>query len=508
MRSSGLREINVVRKDTRKVKVLFGYAYPSTYRTGMTSLATHLFYSVLNGREDTSCERYFRYDVPSPCHSIETGRPLKENHIVGFSLTYEEDIVHLIQMLELGGVPALVTERSEADPIVLVGGPVPSSNPEPYVDFVDAFAVGEGDTVIHEIVDSVAGTNSRAEALEQLAQIDGLYLPKAMPSTVHRLIMSDLDALYHPTAQIIPDVPEGDKLEPVFGKSLLIEATRGCGHSCKFCLVGHICRPRRTRSLNRLKEIITKGLTETPVHKVSLISSALGDAEGFEELVAWIVDQGCQLSVPSLRADSVSKGFLSSLVRGGQRTFTIAPETGSPELRQSTGKALSNEDIERTVQLAADSGFAALKLYFIVGLPGENDEDVAAIPTMVNRLGRMTSMRVTVSVNPFVPKAQTKWERQPQSSIDVIRSRIRAIEKGLHGVPRVYVEPLDPRDARIQAALSIGDRSLGKAILVAARHGGYGGWRKAERETEIPVLSMAQDSSRSQGDLPWAFIRS
>ncbi|RDE16495.1 MAG: hypothetical protein C4K47_01165 [Candidatus Thorarchaeota archaeon] len=508
MRASKIREFNVVRKDARKVEVLFGYAYPSTYRTGMTSLATHLFYSILNDRKDTSCERYFRYDVPSPCHSMESSRPLKDNQVVGFSLTYEEDIVNLIQMLELGGIPALAADRSESDPIVLVGGPVPSSNPEPYVDFVDAFAIGEGDIVIHKIIDSVAGTDSRTAALEQLAQTDGLYVPRAMPSEVRRLIISDLDALFHPTAQIVPEVAEGDKLEPVFGKSLLVEATRGCGHSCKFCLVGHVCRPWRTRSLNRLEEIITKGLAETPVHKVSLISSSLGSSEGFEELAAWIVDQGYQLSVPSLRADSVSKGFLSSLAKGEQRTLTIAPETGSPELRRSTGKALSDEDIEHTVKLAAESGFNALKLYFIIGLPGESEQDVAAIPMLVSRLGKLASMRITVSVNPFVPKAQTKWEREAQAPIEVIRSRVRIIEKGLHGVPHAYVEPLDPRNARIQAALSIGDRSLGKAILIAARHPGYGGWRKAQRDSGIPLLSMANEQRGQQGDLPWAFIKS
>jgi radical SAM superfamily enzyme YgiQ (UPF0313 family) len=508
VRISNIREFNLVRKDIRKTKVLFGYAYPSTYRTGMTSLATHLFYSILNNREDTSCERYFRYDVPSPCHSVESSRPLKENHVIGFSLTYEEDIVHLIQMLELGEISALAAERSESDPIVLVGGPVPSSNPEPYVDFVDVFAIGEGDNVIHEIVDSIAQTSSRKDALNQMAQTEGLYVPATMPSEVHRLMMSDLDALYHPTAQIVPDVPEGDRLEPVFGKSLLVEATRGCGHSCKFCLVGHICRPWRTRSLNRLQDIITKGLAETPVRKVSLISASLGSAEGFEELAAWIVDQGCQLSAPSLRADSVSAGFLSSLAKGEQRTLTIAPETGSPELRRSVGKALSDEDIERTVRLAAESGFNALKLYFIIGLPEENEDDVAAIPSLVSRLGRLANLRITVSINPFVPKAQTKWEREPQAPIETIRSKIRIIEKGLHGVSRVHVEPLDPRDARIQAALSIGDRSLGNAILIAARHGGYGGWRRAEKDTGIPVLSMASDTSRMQGDLPWAFIKS
>ncbi|MHA2360603.1 MAG: radical SAM protein, partial [Candidatus Thorarchaeota archaeon] len=334
MLPSVLREINAIVKDVRRVEVLFGFCYPSTYRAGMTGLATHIFYSILNFRSDTSCERYFRFDTTSPVRSVESGRHIKENQIIGFSLTYEEDIINLVQMLSLGGIPVLSKERSEEDPIVLVGGPAASSNPEPYVDFVDAFVIGEGDLVIHEIVDASRDAGSRKEALDGLAEIRGVYVPSANPTSVERLIMANLDIIHHPTAQVLADVANGNIREPVFGKAFLLEVSRGCGHSCKFCLVGHICRPRRVRSLTKLQEILDLGLKETPVQKVALIASSLGDLDGLEELASWIVDKDLALSVPSLRADSVSDDLLASLIKGGQRTLTVAPETGTYRLRK------------------------------------------------------------------------------------------------------------------------------------------------------------------------------
>lgn len=506
MPKTQLREHNIVVKDLRNVSLLFGYCYPSTYRAGMTGLATHLFYELLNGRKDTSCERYFRFDVPSPVHSVETARPLADNHIVAFSLTWEEDIISLVQMLEKGGIPVLCEERNEDSPIILVGGPVVSANPEPYVDFVDSFVIGEGDLVIHDIVDAVINSSSRYDAIEALAEIPGVYVPTAEPSKVSRLIIDELDSLFHPTAQIIPDVPDGDPLEPVFGKSFLAEVTRGCGHSCKFCLVGHICRPRRTRSLEYLKTIISEGLESSPVRKVSLIGSSLGDHDGLEELASWIVDQGVELSAPSLRADSVTLDLLRSFVRGGQRTLTIAPETGSAELRKAMGKGMDDEAIERAVSYAKEAGYRAVKLYFIIGLPDESKQDLEAIVDMVKHLSQSSGLRITASVNPFVPKAHTRWERENQPPVEVLREKLRLISSGLYNTPRVEVEGVDPRNARIQAALSLGDRSLGKVIHLAAGYGGFGGWRRAEKESGTPFLSIGSQDRYLTGPLPWSVI--
>ena len=506
MPQEAFREHNTILKDSRKVNQLFGLCYPSTYRAGMSGLAIHLFYSALNNREDTSCERYFRYDTKSPAMSLESGRPLLNNHVVGFSLTYEEDILGLVQMLELGKIPQRVDDREFDDPIVLVGGPAVSANPEPYVDFVDAFVIGEGDLVIHEIVNNIATAKSRKDALENLADIDGVYVPAVPQDSVSRLIMPDLDELFHPVAQVIADVKDGSTLKPVFGASLLVEVSRGCGHSCKFCLVGHICRPRRVRSIRKLQSIIEEGLEATPVRKISLIASSLGDLDNLEELASWIIEKDLQLSTPSLRADRVTPNLLKILKMGGQKTLTIAPETGSSELRRKMGKGLTDEAIFDAAQAAKDTGFKSIKAYFIIGLPDETDEDVLALGEMVKQIAEQTGLRTIASVNPFIPKAHTRWEREAQPSLEKLRARIKLVEKSLHNVPRTIVETLDPRSARIQASLSIGDRSLGAVIMVAAEYGGFGGWRRAEKETGVKFFEIANDKDRLAGNLPWKFI--
>ncbi|MFX1605316.1 MAG: radical SAM protein [Promethearchaeota archaeon] len=507
MSSRTLKEFNTMVKNTSSVDVLFGYCYPSTYRAGMTGLALHIFYTILNSRTDTSCERYFRYDTSSPSLSVESRRPLKDNHIIGFSLTYEEDIVNLVQMLKSGDIPVLAERRTDVDPIVVVGGPVVTANPEPFVDFVDAFVIGEGDLVIHEIVDTVVAESSRKEVLSRFAELNGVYVPTIPKVRVGRNIVLDLDSLDYPVAQIIPDVSEDSRLEPVFGKSFLLEVTRGCGHSCRFCLIGHVCQPRRTRTLRKLKDLIRQGTESTPVNKVSMIGSSLGDLDGLEELVCWLVDQGLGVSVPSLRADSVSEPLLDCLVKSGQRTLTIAPETGSTKLRKSIGKGLTDTDIENAVELASSSGYNSLKLYFIIGLPGETDDDLKDTINMILKLAKTSGLRVTASVNPFIPKAQTRWERKPQPPLDEIRRKLKLVEKGVKEESKVTIESLDPRNARIQAALSVGDRSLGRVIQSAAEYGGYAGWRRAEKETGIKFLSLANDAERLQNEQPWSFLR-
>jgi radical SAM superfamily enzyme YgiQ (UPF0313 family) len=502
----GVREFNVVIKNLQDVKTLFGYCYPSTYRAGMTNLATHLFYSILNDREDTSCERYFRYGTFSSSHSVESRRPLKSNHLIGFSLSYEEDILHVLQMLEKGEIPAYSENRKDDDPIVIMGGPVVSANPEPYADFVDGFVIGEGDEVIQDILNVFHECESRNQILSEISRIEGVYVPQKDQSSVMRLIISDLDAIYHATRQIVPDVPEGDELEPVFGKSFLTELTRGCGHSCKFCLVGHICRPRRTRSFDKVTEIIEAGLEETPVSKVSLIGSSLGDMDRLEDVAEWIVTKGLQFSAPSLRADSVSSRLLKHLADGGQRTITIAPETGSNEFRREIGKGLDDADIERAVELAAELSFYSAKLYYIVGLPGETEQDVEDIAILTKKLAKKYRIRVTASVNPFIPKAHTRFEREGQPTLEDMRKRLKTVEKSLHNTPRVTFESLDPRHARIQAALSLGDSSISRVIHLASNYGGLSGWRRAEKESGVEFFSIAHDQERLQDNLPWSFI--
>jgi radical SAM superfamily enzyme YgiQ (UPF0313 family) len=220
------------------------------------------------------------------------------------------------------------------------------------------------------------------------------------------------------------------------------------------------------------------------------------------------VKKGVEVSAPSLRADSVTVDLLKAFVKGGQRTLTIAPEAGSSELRKVMGKGLDDEDIHSAVKMAKEVGYKAVKLYFIIGLPNESRQDILAIIKMVKGLAQTYSIRITASVNPFVPKAHTRWEGEPQPTVETLREKLKLIETGVHNVPKTTVEGVDPRNARIQAALSVGDRSIGKVIQLAAKYGGLGGWRRAEKESAVPFFSLANSVRYVDGKLPWSFISS
>jgi radical SAM superfamily enzyme YgiQ (UPF0313 family) len=219
-----------------------------------------------------------------------------------------------------------------------------------------------------------------------------------------------------------------------------------------------------------------------------------------------MLDKGVGFSVPSLRADSVSDRLVEILMSSGQRTLTIAPETGSMKLRQEIGKGLSDDDIEAAVKVASDNKMYSVKLYYIIGLPGEMDDDVRDIARLTGKLARENNIRITASVNPYIPKANTRFQREPQPKLEILREKMRLIEKELKGISRVTVESLDPRHARVQAALSIGGRDIGRVILEAARYGGLAGWRRAEKETGVDFFGIAHNASRLQNQLPWEFI--
>jgi radical SAM superfamily enzyme YgiQ (UPF0313 family) len=499
-------ESNLIKKDLRKVKVKFAICYPGPYRVAMSCLAVHAIYSMLNSRRDVACERAFFQASPSGERTIESNMPLQKMDVLGFSLQYEIDYVNLLRMLVNSHIPPLSKNRNEGDPLIIAGGPCATGNPEPLSDFIDLFAIGESESILPKLVDRLAETKNPRAHLSDLLEVDGLYIPSLSQDSVRRVWLKDLDAAPYPVDQVIPHVDEKSRMSPVFGKTFLAEVTRGCGHGCRFCYIGYIGRPYRERSIGKMEDIIERGIKHTGVSKVSLIGSGLSDYSHLIDLCGWIVDdQKLNLSLSSMRADSPSQELLGILARGGERTLTIAPETGSEALRRSLNKKITDEDIICCAENALEAGLRNIKLYFMVGLPGEREEDIQSLSNLVKRIAKLgyPPRSIRLSITPFVPKPHTPFQWFPQLPLPSLESKIRTVRSILGVEMKVDVEAIDLRWARIEAILSMADRTIGKTLMSVADAGGtIGAWKRALTKFGVPSSSVESILS-TQSKLPW-----
>ncbi|MFX0097631.1 MAG: radical SAM protein [Candidatus Hodarchaeota archaeon] len=499
-------EINALKKDFQKVDLRFALVYPNQYRAGMTSLAVHLMYELINDREDSLCERLFMSAQPL---SVESRQPLSKFDVVGFSLQYETDYTNVLKILRSSNIPVRSADRTSDNPLIVAGGPCVSENPEPLAYFVDVFVVGELESIFDDIMAILVKPSPKSN-LEELANIRGIYIPSLYPEHVERVWVKDLDSVYHSIKQIIPQVEKDDSYSPAFGKALLVEASRGCWRGCRFCLIGYQCRPYRERSLSRLKEIIDDGVKYTGVEKVALIGPAISDYSRLEDLCWLIVNSGLELSIPSLRADRVSENIIEALVTGGQKTISLAPEVASTALVESINKGITQDHVLTSAQTALAGGIENLKLYFIIGLPSETDDDALQISHLAEKVANLGFKKhsVRLSINPFIPKPHTPFQWFAQQPLDVLRRRLKTIKTQLRRDSRIKVEHLDLRWGRIQTALSLGDRNLGEVLESAAIfNGGLGDWRRAFKTHDLKIEDYA-NRPRSIGDkLPWDFIR-
>ncbi len=501
-----IKEYNAIIKDERYIDLKFGLVYPSSYRVGMANLGIQILYSILNNFENVSCERYFRLDVPKPTFSIESQRRLIDNDIVGFSLQFEQDFPYVVKFLRDAQIPIRSSMRNEDHPIIIAGGPITWSNPLPISDFFDAFIVGEAEYVLKKIVDVLLSCNSRKNCLSELSVIDGIWVPVNGIYPVNRLYIPDLNHAPYAIQQVFPMVQSNSKLMPVYGQSYLLELVRGCKHACKFCLIGHTVRPVRYRSLSNIKEIIRKGTANGVYTKIAMIGSSIGDFPYLKELLEWILEQGLGFSVPSLRADTVDEDIAELLHLGGEHTLTIAPETGSEKLRNRIAKGISNEQILQAVENAVKSKIGLIKLYFLMGLPGETDEDIKAISLLLSQISDLKPFRITVSLNPFIPKPHTPFENAKLAPLEDLRRKRKIAEKSLKHIPRVYFEGFDVRWARVQAILSKGDAKLSRLIELVGLYGNnLGSWRRALKDLGFDwasLLKLYEGNTK-----PWSFIK-
>jgi len=490
-------------------KVAVALVYPNAYAVGMSNLGFQTIYKHLNALPDVVCERVFLPDAAdiaelartrSAPFSLESQRPLTDFHMIGFSVTYEGDYINVLRILELAGIPLRAAERRPHDPLVLMGGVCAFSNPEPIAPFMDFVVVGEGEELVGELIAAYRERyTDRASFLDLLTSLPGVYVPErydvryaedgtvadvialaGAPAVVTKRRLKDVDA-FRTIAAVKTANAE-------YGHMALLEVGKGCGRGCRFCLEGQVYRPVRHRSVAALSETI-KELAAQGEKRIGLVGACVSDYPWIGELLKVVEANGMELSISSLRADSLTEDLAAALARGGHRTLTIAPEAGTERLRRAIRKAITDEQILAACDLVRSNGIPNLKTYFMIGQPTETDEDVEAIPDLARRmLERLRILdarghpfgRLTLSISSFVPKPWTPFQWAPFAGADALSKKLETIKRGVRGFSNVRVLHENPREAALQALLARGDRRVGDFVELAARLGGE--WRRALRE--------------------------
>ncbi len=494
-------------------------AYPNVKKVGLSYLGFHKIYSALSGLCD--CDVAFLPERGGKFRSHLQNKPLGNFDLVAFSLTFETDLLNVLSILEGAGIPLERAKRGERHPVVCAGGIAPTLNPEPFADFFDFMVIGEGELTLAQWVEKLANNGGgRDERLAELADIEGVYVPSLYeveydgdgrirerrplgraPETVKRLY--DPSFGQSGSAQVFDD-------ETVFKDSWLIETGKGCGQGCRFCAAGFIYRPVRHVGTERLAAQFDEGLKKRK--RIGLVGSAICEHPGIKGVYSKIIEKGGGINVSSLRLGYLDGEMLGLLVKGGLNTMTIAPEAGSERLRRSINKDFSDEEIVGTVRTAVSAGMMNVKLYFLIGLPGETEGDVTALVSLIRRIrdGFMEASKplgragkITAAVNPFVPKAQTPYQWEPLFHEKDIKGKLAIIKKGLSRTGNLELKLESGRNALPQAVLSVGSRRAGAMALEAFRGGN---WKTAAKNF---LSGDACLKGRGRGEiLPWDFIDS
>lgn len=508
--------------------------YPNTYRVGMSHLGIQLIYSFLNQIPGVVCERFFMPDEEemewyrksgSPLLTFESQRPVADHDLVAFTCNYEPDYVNILRCLELAGIPLWQHERQDNDPLVLLGGAVTLLNPEPMADFFDLICVGEGEGMMEPLVETLRGTvgRPREERLMALATEAGFYIPHfyepsyregrfaglapkhgLSPVVAKNYIDRDLFAEQETHSVVLTEETE-------FGRSFLIEVSRGCPYICRFCTVGFSYPKVRWRSLDKLWKSIER---VKPYHpKVGLVSATVGNHPEIKELCKKLMEQDLGVGFSSLRSDQLPDEMIEAMVKSGSRSMTLAPETGSEALRRSINKRFSDESYFDAAERAFRGGIQNLKMYSMVGLPNETEEDIEALVSLVKRTREVqrragqASSRITLGMGLFVPKPLTPYQWNAQLGIKDAKKRMQMVKKALGGLGGVRVTSESPRIATIEGLLARADRRMGEVLAAVRWEPGYQQYKQA---LEQAGLSFEEENYRvrTEGEaLPWEHIQ-
>jgi radical SAM superfamily enzyme YgiQ (UPF0313 family) len=529
------QETGTIRKDWGG-RVSFALVYPNTYAVGMSNLGFQTIYRHLNALPDVVCERVF---LPDPedlpeyrrtgtgPFSLESKRPLRDFDLVGFSITYEGDYINTLRLLGMAGIPLRPEDRRPEDPVVLMGGVCAFANPEPIAPFMDFVVVGEGEEIVGEIIaayrDAVGTTSlgapQREALMDRLTPIPGIYIPRryavlygidgtmatarpqgGAPAVVMKRRLKKVDEFRTISLLRTPNAE--------YGHLALLEVGKGCGRGCRFCLEGQIYRPVRHRSLDALRDTVREIKKDST--RVGLVGACVSDYPWIGGLMKVLEEEGLEVSISSIRADSLTEELVSSLRRGGHRTLTVAPEAGTERLRHVIRKDISDAQLHDACDLVRAHGLPNLKCYFMIGLPTETDEDILAIPSLATRLLERLRVpspkgepfgRLTLSISSFVPKPWTPFQWVPFDSVSRLESKLRTIKAGVRRFPNVRVLHENPREAYLQALLARGDRRVADFLERAARL--EGDWRTALREWDGDADFYTHRERALDETLPW-----
>jgi radical SAM superfamily enzyme YgiQ (UPF0313 family) len=542
MKSSVLRENarRVLSKEVGYIQKPHGnrlrvaLCFPNTYFVGMSNLGFQTIYRLFNERDDVVCERVFlppKQELAAQLASgaravtLESQSPISDFDVFAFSVSFEWDYTNVVTMLRLAGLPAYAAERSPGHPLVLIGGAVTFVNPEPLALFADVVAAGEGEVLVPELVSAFSAATSRQDLLRQLSTARGFYVPSAYevsygadntiasvtarpdtnaPAMVRKAAVKSTDHLDPPHTSIFTPDTE-------FGSRFLIEVVRGCANLCRFCWAGYNYLPVRAFPADRILSLAEAARAHSA--RAGLVSIALCDHPEIERILTSLSGMGYSISPASLRLDDLTDTIVKLLRESGERTLTIAPETGSDRLRRVINKTVTNDEILDRAELIFANGIENLKLYFMIGLPTETDEDLESIRDITLQMrdrmlkyGRSRGRlgRIIGSVNPLIPKPGTAYQWLPMERIADTDRKVKHLRRLMAGIDNVYFTIKSERHSYYQALLSLGDRRVAPAIVAAERNGGN--WRAAVEETQVDADHFIFRDRSKDAIQPWDII--